>query len=187
VGSTESREVSRILRAAEAGEAANFDALLPLVYDHLRRIAARQMAGERDDHTLEPTALVHEAYMRLIGRDPLAWTTKARFYGAAAEAMRRILVEHARARARFKRGGDRKRVGINLADLVSQNDPETFLAVDEAIRRLEEVDPRAGSIVRLRLFAGLGVAETAQALELPQRTVERDWAYARSFLFEKLQ
>jgi len=188
VASSDSREVSRILRAAEAGEAVDFKALLPLVYDHLRGIAARQMAGERRDHTLEPTALVHEAYLRLVGRDRLAWSSKAHFYAAAAEAMRRILVDHARGRARIKRGGPgRRRVGANLTELVAQDDPQTFLAVDDAIRRLEEVDPRAGSIVRLRLFAGLDVAETAQALDIPQRTVERDWAYARSFLFEKLR
>ena len=101
--------------------------------------------------------------------------------------MRHILVEHARGRARVKRGGGRVRVGGSLLELVAQDDPETFLAVDDAICRLEEVDARASSIVRLRLFAGLSVAETAQALGLPQRTVERDWAYARSFLFEKLQ
>ncbi len=176
-----------MLRAAEAGEPVEFAALLPLVYDHLRAIAARQMAGERRNHTLEPTALVHEAYLRLVGREPIAWSSKAHFYGAAAEAMRRILVDHARGRARLKRGGEARRVGANLLDLVSQDDPGTFLAVDEAICRLEEVDARAGSIVRLRLFAGLDVAETAQALGVPQRTVERDWAYARTFLFEELR
>ena len=185
--SGDSREVSRILQGAERGEAVDFKELLPLVYDHLRRIAGRQMASERNDHTLEPTALVHEAYMRLVGRDALAWSSKSHFYGAAAQAMRHILVEHARGRARVKRGGGRVRVGGSLLELVAQDDPETFLAVDDAICRVEEVDARASSIVRLRLFAGLSVAETAQALGLPQRTVERDWAYARSFLFEKLQ
>ena len=184
---TDSREVSDILRRAEEGKDVDFKALLPLVYDHLHKIADRQMAGERKDHTLQPTALVHEAYMRLVGKEPLAWSSKSHFYGAAAEAMRRILVEHARARARVKRGGGRKRVGASLVDLVAQDDPETFLSVNEAIRRLEEADPRAGSVVRLRLFAGLGAAETAQALGLQQRTVERDWTYARIFLYEKLE
>ncbi|MCZ6787731.1 MAG: ECF-type sigma factor, partial [Planctomycetota bacterium] len=173
-GDTASREVSRILHAAEGGEPADMDALLPLVYDHLHGIAARQMAGERKGHTLQPTALVNEAYLRLVGRDALAWSSKAHFYGAAAEAMRRILVDHARKHASLKRGGGRVRAFVDLADLVVQNDPEGFLAVDEAILRLEGVDARSGSIVRLRIYAGLSLAEAAQALDLPQRTVERD-------------
>lgn len=181
--SDDSREVSRILHA----EKVDFAALLPLVYDHLRAIAARQMAGERKDHTLEPTALVHEAYLRLVGREPLAWSSKSHFYAAAADAMRRILVDHARARKSVKRGGGRRREPTSLADLVAQDDPAAFLAVDEAILRLEEMDPRAGSIVRLRLYAGLEITEVAEALGLPQRTVERDWAYARTWLFEKLK
>jgi len=185
VAPDESREVSRILREARTPE--DLKDLLPLVYGHLHRIAARRMAGERRDHTLQPTALVHEAYLRLLGSEPLAWSSKAHFYAAAAEAMRRILVEHARARGRVKRGGGRGRVTADLADLVTQDDPTTFLAVDEAIRRLEEADARAGSVVRLRLYAGLALPEIAEALGVPLRTVERDWTYARSFLYERLQ
>jgi RNA polymerase sigma factor (TIGR02999 family) len=181
----ESREVSRILR--EAATAEDLKGLLPLVYDHLRQIAARRMAGERKDHTLQPTALVHEAYLRLLGSEPLAWSSKAHFYGAAAEAMRRILVEHARARGRVKRGGGRGRVTADLAQLVTEDDPATLLAVDDAICRLEEVDARAGSVVRLRLYAGLPLPEVAEALGVPLRTVEREWTYARAFLYERLQ
>ncbi|MFI5401676.1 MAG: ECF-type sigma factor [Planctomycetota bacterium] len=179
--------MSRILRAEEAGGKVDFAALLPLVYGHLRAIAARQLAGERKDHTLQPTALVHEAYLKLVGREPLAWSSKSHFYAAAAEAMRRILVDHARARKSAKRGGGAPRAAASLLDLVARDDPAEFLAVDEAISRLEETDPRAGSIVRLRLYAGLEIAEVAEALGLPQRTVERDWAYARTWLFEKLK
>jgi len=144
-----------MLRAAASGQPVDLSALLPLVYEHLRGIAARQMAGERNDHTLEPTALVHEAYLRLIGRDPLAWSSKAHFYGAAADAMRRILIDYARKHASLKRGGGRVRAFVDLADLVAKNGPDDFLAVDEAILRLESVDARSCSIVRLRLYAGL--------------------------------
>ncbi len=185
--STTSNEVARILRAAEAGEQVDFGALLPLVYQHLHAIARRQMGAERKDHTLQPTALVHEAYLRLVGKEPLAWSSKTHFYATAAQAMRRILVDYARSRATDKRGGGRARVAIDLIDLVAHDDPSDFLAVDEAVSRLEEVDARAGSIVRFRLFAGLSAAETATALGLALRTVERDWAYARSFLYERLR
>jgi RNA polymerase sigma factor (TIGR02999 family) len=186
-GETDSREVSRILRAAEAGEPVDLDALFPLVYASLRKVAARRMAEERQDHTLQTTALVHETYLRLVGEERLAWSSKAHFYATASEAMRRILVEHARARGRVKRGGERRRAAVSLADLVSEADPQEFLAVDEALRRLEEADSRAGSIARLRLYAGLSVAETAEALGVPLRTAEREWAYARAWLSERLQ
>ena len=183
----ESKEVSRILRAAEAGEPVDMGELLPMVYGQLRRMAAQQMNQERKEHTLQPTALVHEAYLRLVGDHRLAWRSKAHFYGAAAEAMRRILVEYARARGRQKRGGDRQRVAVNMADLVTDANPEEFLAVDDALCRLKEVAPRAGSIAELRLYTGLSVSETADALAVPKRTVERDWAYARTWLYERLQ
>jgi len=183
----DSREVSRILRAAKAGEPVNMDELLPLVYGQLRRIAAQQMKQERNAHTLQPTALVHEAYLRLSGGHRLTWTSKAHFYGAAAEAMRRILVDHARARDSKKRGGEHKRTAVSLAELVTDANPEEFLAVDEAVSRLQQVEPRAGSITHLRLYAGLSLADTADALGIPLRTVEREWAYARAWLYEKLK
>jgi RNA polymerase sigma factor (TIGR02999 family) len=185
---SDDRAVSRILRAAEAGEeGVDLGALLPLVYEHLRRMAAGQMAAERPGHTLGPTALVHEAYLRLVGAEPLAWRSRSHFYAAAARAMRRILVDHARARGRQKRGGGRRRVERDLAELVAGDDPETLVAVEDAVSRLEEVDPRAGSIVHLRLYGGLSVPETAEALGLAPRTVERDWAYARAWLYERLR
>jgi RNA polymerase sigma factor (TIGR02999 family) len=179
-------EISRLLAAAEAGEPVDMEALLPLVYDQLRRIAQRQMNTERSGHTLQATALVHEAYLKLVGAG-LSWKSKSHFYRAAAEAMRRILVDHARSQGRAKRGGGRQRVAVNLADLVANSSPAEFLAVDEAIRRFKEAEPRAGSIAHLRLYAGLSIAETAEALEIPQRTVERDWSYARTWLYEKLR
>ena len=187
VDGCDSREVSRLLRAAESGEPVDMTALLPLVYEQLRRMAARQMAGERKEHTLQATALVHEAYLRLAGDNRLSWKSKAHFYGAAAEAMRRVLIDYARSKGRRKRGGDHQRVAVSMADLVTNADPEEFLAVDEAVCRLKEVAPRAGSIAHLRLYTGLSVAETAEALGIPVRTVERDWAYARTWLFEKLR
>jgi RNA polymerase sigma factor (TIGR02999 family) len=178
--------VSRILRAAEQGEPLDQEALFSLVYDELKQIAARHMAGERVGHTLQATALVHEAYHRLVASEPLGWANRAHFFFAAAEAMRRILIEHARARGARKRGGDRVRLPVNLADLAAQDDPDTILAVDDAISRLEETDPRAASIVQLRFYAGLDVEETARALSMSERTVRREWSYARVQLFRIL-
>jgi RNA polymerase sigma factor (TIGR02999 family) len=131
------------------------EVLVPRVYEVLRSIAAARMAQERPGHTLQATALVHEAYLRLLGNTHVAWTSWAHFYAAAAEAMRRILIDHARARKRAKRGGGRVPLPLNVADLASHNDREETLAVDEAIRRLEEQDARAAEIVRLRFYAGL--------------------------------
>jgi RNA polymerase sigma factor (TIGR02999 family) len=182
----EGSAVSRILRASEAGEPLDQEALFTLVYDELRQIAARQMARERPGHTLQATALVHEAYERLVAGEPLAWANRAHFFFSAAEAMRRILIEHARARGARKRGGDRARLPVNLADLAANDDPQTILAVDDAISRLEETDPRAARIVRLRFYAGLDLAETSQALQMSERTVRREWSYARVQLFRIL-
>jgi RNA polymerase sigma factor (TIGR02999 family) len=163
------------------------DAFVARVYDQLKRIARRQMGGERREHTLQPTALVHEAYLRLERLDPAAWADRGRFYAAAARAMRQILIDHARARGAAKRGGGRQRVAISMAELAAAADPAEFLAVDEALLRLKEMDPRAGSVAELRLYTGLPVKEVAEALDLPLRTVERDWAYARTWLYERLK
>ena len=182
----DAEKVSRILRAAQAGEAVDRQELFSLVYDELKRIAARQMAGERPGHTLQTTALVNEAYLRLVGQEPLPWANRAHFFFSAAAAMRRILVDHARARGSVKRGRGRRRLPVNLADLATQDDPETILAVDDAILRLEEQDPRAAQIVRLRFYAGLGIDDTARALQSSERTVRREWSYARVQLFRLL-
>ena len=144
------------------------------------------MAGERPDHTLQATALVHEAYLRLVGSRERTFDNQAHFYVAAAEAMRRILIEHARRRARLKRGGDRKRVSLSAAYLAQEACPEDIVSVDTAIRRLEERDARMAKIVKLRFYAGLSVDETADALRLSGRTVRREWVLARAWLHREL-
>lgn len=179
-------EVTRILAAIESGDRRAADGLLPLVYEQLRAIARQRMAQERPEHTLQATALVHEAYLRLVGGQEVKWANRAHFYLAAAEAMRRILIEHARKRNRVKRGGDRRRAPVSVADLAAEQDFEEIVAVDDAIRRLEKEDAQAAKIVRLRFFAGLSVDETARAVGLSPRTVAREWAYARAWLHDAL-
>jgi RNA polymerase sigma factor (TIGR02999 family) len=140
------------------------------------------MATERPGHTLGPTALVHEAYLRLVGDGGVGWSGKAHFYAAASEAMRRILVDHARAQNSQKRGGGRLRLALDVVELASREDPAEILALDEAVSRLEEQDPRMAEIVKLRFFAGLQDEETAEALNVSRRTVCREWTMARAFL-----
>ncbi len=165
---------------------ARAEKLLPLVYEQLRAVAQRAMADERPDHTLQATALVHEAFLRLVGDREIPWTGKAHFYVAAAEAMRRILLDHAKARARIKRGGRRSPLALtDVADLAARDSRE-LLMFDEAFRRLEDESPEAAAIVRLRFFAGLGVGHTAEALGISTSTVDRRWAFARAWLFRQL-
>lgn len=165
---------------------ARAEELLPLVYESLKALARQRMALERPGHTLQATALVHEAYLRLIRGKNLRWSGRIQFYHAAAEAMRRILVEHARARGRVKRGGEARRLPVNLLDLAEDADREEILALDEAIRRLEEHTPDIAAVVRLRFYAGLTVAQTAEALAMGRRSVDRAWAYARVWLYREL-
>ena len=178
---TDSREVSRILKADEV----DTDRLLPLVYDKLRAIAKKRMAQERSGHTLQATALVNEAYLKLVAQDDLGWESKAHFYAAAAESMRRILIDHARARGAQKRGGSAIRLPLDVLDLAAR-DASEILALDEAIQRLSENDPRAGDVVRLRFFAGLSPTEAAEALGISLRSVHREWTYARARLASML-
>ena len=180
------REISRILNAAEEGAPPDLGELLPLVYDQLRRIAQIQMGDERRGHTLQATALVHEAFLKLAGNDRMTWRSKGHFFRAAADSMRRILIDHARARGTEKRGGNYTRVAVSLPDLVENGNSEELLAVSDAISRLGESEPQAGSVAHLRLYAGLSVAETAEALDRPLRSVERDWAFARAWLHQEL-
>jgi RNA polymerase sigma-70 factor (ECF subfamily) len=168
-----------------AGEA-SARVLLPLVYAQLHAAARRMMAGERANHTLQPTALVGEAYARLAKDLAADWPGPREFYLAAAEAMRRILIEHARKRGATKRGGGWTRAALDVVDLASEENCGVLLALDEAILRLEQEDPRAASVVRLRFYAGLSVEATADALGLSRRTVLRDWEYARVWLFREL-
>ena len=184
--SPDAGDITRILSATgdlERGEA--LDRLLPVVYEELRRLAASKLRREHPGHTLQTTALVHEVYLRL-GVGEQRWESRAHFFHAAAESMRRILVDHARRRMRHKRGGGRSRVDLEDVVLGVWTDPHELLAVDEAFRRLEEVDGRAADVVRLRYFARLSVDETAQALDLSERTVMREWAYARAWLRDAL-
>lgn len=175
-------DVTRILADIEHGDGRAAEELLPLVYAELRELANRRLAGEGPGHTLQATALVHEAYIRLVGDPSQEWESRRHFFAAAAQAMRRILIESARKRKRLKRGGDRRRLPASLAELAETDNFEEIVAVDDAIRRLGEEDAQAAKVVRLRFFAGLSVEETARALELSPRTVAREWAYARAWL-----
>ena len=159
--------------------------LLPLVYEELRKLARHRMA-DQPAHTLQATALVHEVYMRLVGSSQPDWANKAHFFHAAAEAMRRILIDHARAKLGPKRGGDRRRLALDVVDLAMADDPEQILALEEAISRLEQKDGQAAQVVRLRFYAGLGVEEVAQAVGISPRTVKREWAFARAYLLKAL-
>jgi len=180
------QEITRILQKIENGDPEAPARLLPLVYRQLRAAAQKQMARERGDHTLQATALVHEAYLRLVGPVEVAFENRAHFYAAAAEAMRRILIEHARRRGRVRHGGGMRRVPLSAEELARAPDLDEVMSVDEAIRRLEERDGRMGRIVRLRFFAGLEVAEIAAVLGLTDRTVRREWALARAWLHREL-
>jgi RNA polymerase sigma factor (TIGR02999 family) len=179
--------ITRLLDEASTGNQKAASELLPLVYRELHALASKRMASERPEHTLQATALVHEAYLRLVGAQQTTWKGKGQFCLAAAEAMRRILIEHARKRGRVKRGGDYQRVSLDIEVLAREAQPEEITAVDDAIRRLEEKDSRVGEIVRLRFFVGLSVAETAAALGLSDRTVRREWALARAWLSRELK
>lgn len=160
--------------------------LLPLVYEELRALARRRISGERASHTLDATALVHEAYLRLVGDVEMEWESRRHFFGAAAEAMRRVLVDHARKVSSQKRGGDRARLSITVLELEHNEDPERLLELDDALEKLEREDPRASEVARLRFFTGLGVADTALALDVSERTVMREWNYARARLAQLL-
>jgi RNA polymerase sigma factor (TIGR02999 family) len=158
------------------------------VYNELQVIARHRLANERRDHTLQATALVNEVWLKLQGERPIGWGGRAQFFAAAAEAMRRILIDHARARQADKRGGGRQVFSITgVLDLAADHDPDGFLALDQAILRLNDVDHQAATIVRLRFYAGLPDAEVAQMLDLSERTVSRDWAFARGWLRDALE
>ncbi len=181
--------ITVLLSRIDGGDESAEDELMQKVYGHLRRVAQNRMSSERTGHTLEATELVHEAYLRLAGADgeQPSWANRAHFYHAASEAMRRILIEHARKRGRKKRGGNLKRVASNVLDLAAaEENAEEILALDEAFERLEAEDPRIGQIVRMRFFAGLSVDDTASALGISRRTVIREWTYARAWLYEAL-
>ncbi len=181
-------DVTRILSAIEQGDSHAAARLLPLVYDELRQLAARKMAQEKAGQTLQPTALVHEAYLRLVDPEGARRReSRAHFYAAAAEAMRRILVENARAKNRIKRGGGLDRRDFNPDELLAPEVPEALLALDEALSRLATADRQAADVVQLRVFAGLTVKEAARVLDVSPRTVDHAWAYARAWLLAELK
>lgn len=172
--------------SAGGGAARSADALLEEVYTDLRRLARRQMASERSDHTLQPTALVHEAYLRLLRDNATEWANSRHVYAAAAQAMRRILIERARRAAGPKRGGGRRRLELHAGDLVTESEPSDLLALDEALDELERLDARVAQVVLLRYFVGMSVEETASVLGASARSVKRDWAFARAWLFRRM-
>ena len=179
------REVTVLLRAAAGGGSRPARDLLPLVYAELRALAEARMRQVPSGHTLQPTALVHEAYLRLIdsgAREDQAWNGRGHFFGAAAQAMRDILVEQARRKGRIKHGGDRRRIDLEHAEVGAEEQQEDMLALDEALTRLEREDARKAQIVMLRYFAGLSQKETADILGVSERTVEREWKYIKVWL-----
>jgi len=180
-------EVTRVLSSIEGGDPHAAEQLLPLVYDELRRLAAEKMTQERPGQTLQATALVHEAYLRLVGEEKAQhWNSRGHFFAAAAEAMRRILIEQARRKRRPKHGGDRRRIDLDDALSVAEAPCDDLLALDDALSRLEATDPLAAQVVKLRFFTGLSMPETAEALGVSLRTAERNWTYARTWLHREL-
>jgi RNA polymerase sigma factor (TIGR02999 family) len=180
-------EVTRILADIAHGDAHAAAQLLPLVYDELRRLAAARLAAEPSGNTLQPTALVHEAYLRLVGTaEDDCWDSRGHFFAAAAEAMRRLLVENARRKKRHKHGGDRRRVSLEAAEFMAQTPSEDLVALDEALTRLTAHDPVKAEVVKLRFFGGLTMPEVAQSLNLSLTTAERYWTYARTWLYAEL-
>jgi RNA polymerase sigma factor (TIGR02999 family) len=180
-------DVTRILSAIEQGDRHAAEQLLPLVYEELRRLAAQRLAQEKPGQTLQATALVHEAYLRLVNVATVPqWKSRGHFFAAAGLAMRRILVEQARRKRRVRHGGGRQRLDLNEALGVAEPVEQDWLALDEALQRLEQADPVAARLVNLRYFAGLTIAEAAQALGISLRTAERNWTYARTWLHRAL-
>ena len=176
-------DVTQILSQIEDGDSQAAEKLLPLVYDELRKLAAAKMAQEKPGQTLQATALVHEAYIRLVDVDKAQhWDSRGHFFAAAAEAMRRILVERARQRLSKKRGGQRVRLDLRIAGVTSSEKPDEIVALDEALELLEKEDSFAAQVVKLRFFAGLSLPQVATSLGVSLRTVERNWTYARTWL-----
>jgi RNA polymerase sigma factor (TIGR02999 family) len=181
-------DVTRILSAIEQGDPHAAEQLLPLVYEELRKLAAQRLAEEKPGQTLQATALVHEAYLRLVDADEArSWDSRRHFFAAAAEAMRRILVEKARRKRSVKHGGLRARVDLDVALVVGDEPREDLLELDELLEQLGGADPRAAELVKLRFFAGMTGDQTAEVLGISPRAVDLLWAYARAWLFEKLQ
>jgi RNA polymerase sigma factor (TIGR02999 family) len=179
-------DVTRILNAIEQGDAGEADKLLPLVYEELRRLAAHKMSQEKPGQTLQATALVHEAYMRLVGSEAQNWDGRTQFFTAAAEAMRRILIENARRKQSLKRGGIQKRADLNEVILAVESPSEDILALDEALARLAQEEPVAAELVKLRYFVGLTLEQAAELMGTSRRTATRHWTFARAWLYKQI-
>jgi RNA polymerase sigma-70 factor, ECF subfamily len=177
-----SSSVTELLARARSGDSSALADVFPLIYEELRRLAGQQLRREPDGHTLSPTALVHEAYMRLLDYTRVEWAGRAHFMAVAATAMRRILVDHARGHRSLKRGGGLRRVSIDAVELGTEERADLLLAIDEGLERLKLVEPRQAQVVECRFFGGMTEEETAAALDISLRTVKRDWARAKSWL-----
>jgi RNA polymerase sigma factor (TIGR02999 family) len=180
------QEVTQLLADWGKGDPSALDKLLPLVHSELRRIAQRQMSGERPGHTLQATALVNEAYLKLAGQQGFDWQNRAHFFAVCAQVMRHILIDHARAHARDKRGGGAVKVSLNDALVVAEDQASHFIALDEALRGLESLDPQKGKIVELRYFGGLSVEEVGEVMNISPRTVRREWQRAKAWLYRMM-
>jgi RNA polymerase sigma factor (TIGR02999 family) len=181
-------DVTRILAGIEQGDPTAAERLLPLVYEELRNLAAQRLKHEKPGQTLQATALVHEAYLRLVNvREAQQWNSRGHFFAAAAEAMRRLLVEKARRKKRLRHGGEHRRVDLDTELFISDQADDSLLALDEALSRLAADEPEAAEVVKLRYFAGLTIEQTAAAMSISVRTVNRHWTYARAWLYDQLQ
>jgi RNA polymerase sigma factor (TIGR02999 family) len=180
-------DVTEILEAIQRGDAKAADELLPLVYDELRRVAAFKMAHEAPGHTLQPTALVHEAWLRLAGNEHPHWENRAHFFGAAAEAMRRILIDNARRKQALRHGGGQQRLSLEDLDLAAAVEDDQLLAVHEALDKLAAQDSVKAELVKLRYFAGLTIVEASQVLGISEPTAKRYWTYARAWLYREIE
>jgi len=180
-------QLKRVLDQIQEGNERAADELLPLVYEELRKLAAHKMASEAPGQTLQPTALVHEAWLRLTGAESKTWDSRGHFFAAAAEAMRRILIERARAKSRLRRGGRVERVSLEHVTIASDDPPETVLAINEALDRLTARDPFKADVVKMRYFVGLSQDEIAHALGVSVPTIRRHWAIARAWLYGEMK
>jgi len=184
-----SGEFTRILQSIDAGNDKAAEDLLPLIYDELRKLAAIRMANEQSDHTLQPTALVHEAWLRLTGREDQRWDSRNHFFCAAAEAMRRILIERARRKMALKRGARAERVDLNLdhMEMATHSEPEELLVLNSALAKLATEDPASAELIKLRFFIGMTNQEAAQAMGISERSAKRYWTFARAWLFNEIR
>jgi RNA polymerase sigma factor (TIGR02999 family) len=180
-------DVTRILEAVQQGDPKAADVLLPLVYEELRKLAAHKMSQQPPGQTLQATALVHEAWLKLVGSGREQWEGRKHFFSAAAEAMRHILIDRARRRLALRHGGGQQRLDIDEVEVAAPVEQETILALNEALAELQKTDPAKAEVVKLRFFVGLSERETAEILGLSERTIERYWAYAQAWLFDRLE